>query len=175
MNWPHGPSHWLFERGSYMVTAGTYLKRPHLNSPMRLDFFLQSLFARAGEFGWDLRAWSVLANHYHFIAASPRNPKSLRKFVSKLHMQTAKQLNRWDNAPGRKVWFQYWESHITFERSYLARLSYVHYNPVRHGIAPVAENYKWCSAAWFLRNASPAFAESVKNFKTDRLKLPDDF
>lgn len=123
MNWPHGPAHWLFEPGLYMITTGTYKKLPHLSSPERLDFFQAALFRYASEFGWDLRAWAVLSNHYHFIAASPSDPATLRKFLGKLHGQTAKQLNRWDKADGRKVWFQFWDSHITFERSYLARLN----------------------------------------------------
>ena len=117
----------------------------------------------------------MLANHYHFVAVSPPDPASLRKFLGKLHMQTAKQLNLWDNAPGRKVWFQFWDSRITFEKSYLARLHYVHYNPALHGVVPLAENYKWCSASWFARNASPALVATVKSFKTDRLTVPDDF
>jgi anthranilate synthase component 1 len=41
--------------------------------------------------------------------------------------------------------------------------------------APLAENYKWCSASWFARNASPALMATVKSFKTDRLTVPDDF
>jgi putative transposase len=145
-----------------------------LNSTERLDFFLESLFDRANEFDWNLRAWAVLPNHYHFVATSLQ-PATLRKFLGKLHMQTAKQLNLWDNTPGRKVWFQFWESHITFERSYLARLNYVHHNPTRHGIVPFAQNYKWCSASWFERNASPAFVNTVKSFKIDRVQVPDDF
>jgi putative transposase len=74
MNWPHAPTHWLFEPGLYMVRAGTHQKLPHLNTPERLDFFLESLFTHAAEFGWELRAWAVLANHYHFVAASPPDP-----------------------------------------------------------------------------------------------------
>jgi len=175
MNWPHAPEHWLFEPGVYIVTAGTYHKLPYLSSPSRLDFFLESLFDRASEFGWKLHAWAVLANHYHFVAASPSDPGTLPKLLGKLHMQTAKQLNLWDNTPGRKVWFQFWDSHITFERSYLARLNYVHQNPVRHGLIPLAENYRWCSAAWFAGNASPVFVKTVKSFKTERLEVPDDF
>ncbi len=174
MNWPHGPTHWLFEPGTYIVTAGTYQKLPHLHSPQRRDFFLKSLFDYAIEFQWNLRAWAVLANHYHFVAASSE-PAKLRKFLGKLHMKTAKQLNLWDNTPGRKVRFQFWESHITFERAYLARLNYVHYNPAKHGVTPLAENYRWCSASWFIQNASLAFVNTVKNFKTDRVNVPDDF
>jgi putative transposase len=93
MNWPHGPAHWLFETGLYIITAGTYRKLPHLDSPARLDFFQNSLFQYATEFGWDLRAWAVLANHYHFVAASPTEARTLRKFLGKLHMKTARKLN----------------------------------------------------------------------------------
>ena len=135
-----------------MITAGTYHKLPHLHSPLRLDFFLGSLFDFAEEFEWNLRAWAVLPSHYHFVAASSR-PANLRKFLGKLHMKTAEQLNVWDNTPKRKVWFQFWDSHITFERSYLARLHYIHCNPAKHGVVNLAENYKWCSASWFSRNA----------------------
>jgi putative transposase len=142
MNWPHAPEHWLFESGIYMVTAGTYQKQPHLKSPERLDFFLGSLFAYAAEFKWSLRAWAILSNHYHFLAASPPDPATLRKFIGKLHMKTAQELNRQDSTPGRKVWFQFWDSHITFERSYLARLHYIHANTALHGVATLAENYK---------------------------------
>jgi putative transposase len=175
MNWPHAPTHWLLEPGIYMVTAGTYRKLPHLQSSERMDFFLESLFRFADEFGWSLRAWAVLANHYHFIAASPPDSASLPRFRGKLHMKTAQEWNRQDAAPGRKVWFQFWDSRISFERSYLARLHYVHYNPARHGVIPLAENYTWCSAAWFARSAPPAFVATVRNIKTDRLDVPDDF
>ena len=90
-------------------------------------------------------------------------------------MTTAKQLNDWDATPGRQVWFQYWDGHITFEKSYLARLNYVHNNPVRHGVVQFAENYRWCSASWFIQNASPALVATVKGFKTEKLDIPDDF
>ena len=175
MNWPHAPKHWLFEPGIYMVTTGTYDKRPHLNTPDRRDFFNESLFAYAEEFGWSLKAWAILANHYHFIAASPTNPNNLGKFLGKLHMKTAQTLNEEDASPRRKVWFQYWDSHITFEKSYLARLHYVHCNPAKHGVIDYAENYRWCSASWFARNATPAFVQTVKSFKTDQLDIPGDY
>ena len=175
MNWPHGPAHWLFEPGLYMITTGTYKRLPHLSSPERLDFFQDSLFRYASEFGWNLRAWAVLSNHYHFIAASPADAATLRKFLGKVHGQTARQLNLWDKTDGRKVWFQFWDSHITFERSYLARLKYVHHNPALHAVVPVAENYKWCSAAWFAETAPVAFINTVNSFKVDQLKVPDDF
>ena len=90
-------------------------------------------------------------------------------------MKLAKEINSTDGTPGRKVWYQYWDSYITFERSFLARLNYVHNNPVHHGLVAEASSYRWCSAAWFEREANPAFVKSVKEFKTERLNIPDDF
>jgi putative transposase len=172
---PHASPHWLFGQGLYMVTAGTYQKLLHLDTPERRDFFLEALFARAAEFGWGLQAWAVLSNHYHFIATSPEDPATLKNFLGKLHMTTAKQLNEWDNAPGRKVWYQFWDSHITFERSYLARLNYVHHNPAHHGATDNASEYRWCSAKWFSEHAPPELVDSVAGCKTDRLEVADDF
>jgi len=106
MNWPHGPAHWLFEPGLYMITARTYQKLPHLHSAMRLDFFVGSLFDYATDFEWNLRAWAVLSNHYHFVGASSK-PATLQKFLGKLHMKTVKQLNLWDNTPSRKCGFNF--------------------------------------------------------------------
>lgn len=169
----HAPPHWLFEQGIYMVTAGTFKKLPHWSTPERRDFLLDSLFARAAEFGWQLQAWAVLPNHYHFVAKSPEDAGTLSRFLSKLHMTTAKQLNEWDGTPGRKVWYQYWDSCITFERAYLARLNYVHHNPAHHGLTDDARDYRWCSAKWFSEHASTEFRASVEACKT--IEVADDF
>ena len=42
-----------------------------------------------------------------------------------------------------------WDRELTFEKSYLARLNYVHHNPVHHKLVPVTGEYAWCSARWF--------------------------
>ncbi len=80
-----------------------------------------------------------------------------------------------DRQPGRKVWFQYFDSHITFTNSYLPRLKYVHHNPVHHGLAARAENYPWCAAAWVALIARPAFRTTVEGFQTDTLAVMDAF
>jgi len=39
----------------------------------------------------------------------------------------------------------------------------------------VANQYPWCSAAWFERVASPAQVKTIYSFKTDQVKVEDDF
>ena len=158
-----------------MVTAGTLHKARLIRTAAHLDLVQDHLFATAEEFGWRLEAWAILANHYHFVARSPEEAETLPKLVRKLHACSARDLNRVDETPGRKGWFQYWDSHLTFEKSYLARLHYVHENPVHHRVAAVATAYRWCSAAWFENNASPAFRAAVGSMPIDRVNVADDF
>jgi putative transposase len=160
--------------GTYMVTCGTYRKEHFLHSPERLDLMLSHLFREAEAFGWQLQAWAIFPNHYHFVGAS-EDSRSLREFLKRLHSGTSLQLNRMDASPGRRVWYNYWESAITYETSYFARLNYVHNNPVKHGIVPVANQYRWCSADWFERESSAAQVAKIYRFKTERLNVEDDF
>jgi putative transposase len=132
----------------------------------------------AQEFGWQLEAWAVFSNHYHFVAHSPAaedDAASLPRRLGFLHERTAKWLNRLDVAPGRQVWFNFRETRLTYEKSYLARLNYVHQNAVKHRLVPVANQYPWCSAAWFERTARPAQVKTVYGFKTDQLKIYDEY
>lgn len=157
-----------------MVTAGTYQKHGYFNNPFLLTRLTNLLLNLAESHSWILQAWAIFPNHYHFIAESQK-PETLRRLVRELHSLSALELNRQQNSLGRKVWFQYWESRLTFHRSFLARLNYVHQNPVRHSFVRKANQYKWCSAGWFERKAAPAFLKTVASFPIDRLDIPDDF
>jgi putative transposase len=123
------------------VTAGTYQKQSYFNSQALLTGLTNLLLNLAEAHGWTLQAWAVFPNHYHFIAES-KKPETLRCLIRELHSRSALEVNRQQNVPGRKVWFQYWESKITFHRSYLARLNYVHQNPVRHKLVRRASMYR---------------------------------
>ena len=158
-----------------MVTAGTYQKRPLFCCARRLSYLSETLLNLSPRYGWKLEAWAVFPNHYHFVATSPENAKNLSRLISHLHTITAKEINAQDLAPSRKVWFQYWDSHITYLRSYLARLNYVHCNAVRHGLVRQPADYAWCSAGWFEREAERPFYRTVMEFPSDKIEVMDDF
>ncbi len=173
--WHHAPLHVLVERGLYMVTAGTLAKAPHFRGKERLSVLRDELLACAEEFGWCLHAWALFPNHYHFVAQSPEDPTTLRRFLGKLHMRTAKAVNVLDECQGRKVWFQFWDTRLSYERSYLARLHYVHHNPVHHGVVSSATDYPWCSAARFEADAPLSLQRTVAAMPIDRVEVLDDF
>lgn len=174
-DWPHSPVHRLSTAGTFMVTAGTYQKVPFFGAPGLLDLLCDTLFATAAHNSWQLQAWAVFPNHYHFIGISPPNTDSLRKFIRFFHSSTATELNKRDGTPARRVWYEYWESQITFQKAYLARLSYVLHNAVRHGLVRVPSEYPWCSAGWFERKAARAFYRTVMSYPFARVKVQDDY
>jgi putative transposase len=176
--WPHAPTHQLNDRGTYFVTASTYDKQHHFAGTRRLRVLHRGLLSLTQEFGWRLEAWAVFSNHYHFVAHSPAesdDASSLSAMLRTLHVKTAEWINKLDTTAGRQAWFNFWDTKLTHQRSYLARLNYVHQNAVKHKLVPVACQYPWCSASWFERTASASMVRSIYRFKTDRVSVSDDF
>jgi putative transposase len=176
--WPHAPTHQLAVRGTYIVTGSTYKKAHFFRGAKRLRVLNRGLLTVAGQFGWQLEAWAVFSNHYHFVAHSPRDAldaSGLSAMLSVLHVKTSTWFNNLDNQSGRQVWINFWDARIKHQKSLLARLNYVHQNAVKHGLVPLAWQYPWCSAAWFERTASPAMVKAIYRFKTDKISVADEF
>src|SRR2546426_5598064 len=100
--WPHAPIHRLDQTGAYIVTAATYQKVHYFRSVALVDFLQENLVTLAKQYDWQLQAWAIFSNHYHFVALSPLNPSSLRGMISHLHSISAQEANQQDNAAGRK-------------------------------------------------------------------------
>ena len=176
--WPHAPTHQLGSAGTYFVTAGTYTKQHYFCGSERLAVLHRGLLTVAARFGWRLEAWAVFSNHYHFVAQSPEgepDASTLAPMLKSLHVKLAGWVNRLDGTPGRQVWFNYRETKLTYQRSYLARLNYVHQNAVKHGLVRVATRYPWCSARWLERECSPSIVKSLSRFDPEKVKVPDEF
>jgi len=175
IDWPHAPVHRFESDGIYIVTAATLHKALLFGDPKKLTLLQHALLSLAKQYQWQLEAWAVFPNHYHFVARRSSESASLKTMLTHLHADSARKLNRLDGRSGRRVWFNFWDTKLTNPRSYLARLNYVHQNPVKHGLVAMANQYRWCSAAWFERTVSPATVKTIYSFKTDKLKIYDDF
>ena len=171
----HNPPHYFVPNAMYIVTGAILHNQHLLTENKRKDFVLQTLFERAKLLKWNLQAWAVLNNHYHFIGEAPESALTLEKLIQQLHSIVAIEINRWDNTPGRQVWFNYWDSCLSYKKSYLARLHYVHMNPVKHGLTEKAIDYPFCSFRWFVEQGDPTLKQQVFAQPIDRVKIFDDF
>ncbi len=169
------PPHWFVSNAIYIVTGATLYKKPLLDSDSKRINFCETLIERAGILGWSLEAWFVMSNHYHFIARSPENALSLKALIQGVHSINAKFIDRIDEMPGRRVWYNYWDTCIMTEESYYARLNYVILNPVKHELVQSPEDYPFSSYRCFLENAEPDFQKLVLSQSFDDVQIMDDF
>ena len=173
-NYPHRPPHRFSEKGTYIVTCGTFHKEHFFNNDELLTHLTTTLLDFATEYQWTLQAWAVMSNHYHFVAES-ESPSNLPNFIRRLHAVTALKANRFDNTQGRKVWWNYWESEIESHDDWLARVHYVNQNPVKHGVVAHAVNYPYCSASWLEMKASREFIKTLDCFDIGEIDVMDDY
>ena len=175
VRWHHAPLHVFVPGTVYMVTAGTLNKEHVFRGPERLTLLQDCLRLALEAYRWELRAWAVFSNHYHFVGRAPEGKCELGLLIKRIHSDASRGVNKLDGIQGRKVWHQYWDKCLTFEKSYLPRLKYVINNAVHHGLTAVAASYPFCSAAWFEQSSEAAFRKKVESFGCDRLNEPDTF
>lgn len=173
--YPHNPPHYFVSNAMYMVTGAILHNQPILNEDRKKQLILDILLDRSKYLGWHLEAWAILNNHYHFISKAPDNAGTLSKLIRQVHSVTAIELNRLDHTPGRQVWYNYWDTCLTYEKSFLARIHYVHVNPVKHALVENPIDYPFCSYRWFIEQGSEELKKQVFNQPIDRHKIFDDF
>lgn len=173
--WPHSPPHEICGPGAYMLTAGTLAKEHFFHDQRRRDMLQQILIGALEDKGWKIAAWAVFSNHYHIVGETPETGLGLTELTKAIHIESATEANRLDGTPGRTVWYRCFDTKLTFQKSYLARLAYVHRNAVHHGLVREPEEYPWCSAGWFRLHAPRPFYETVLSFRTDRVNVYDPF
>jgi putative transposase len=174
MDLPHAPLHLFGEAGIYFVTGATLHKNHFFRDAESLDSFQEILFDEAKQHQCWLQSWSLFSNHYHLVASADRG-EAIRSMCERFHVETARLANDRDGVRGRKVWFQFRDTQLTFQRSWLARLKYTNENAVHHGLVADAANYRWCSASWFAATARASFVETVGSLTIDRVNVYDEF
>ncbi|MDX1437163.1 MAG: hypothetical protein R3335_10155 [Anaerolineales bacterium] len=150
----HAPPH-LFEAGAiYMITARIYRGLPIMKNAARKEDWISAFLTAADIYRWRTIAWVVLDNHYHGLLQAPEDgAESLPAFVASFHKFNARRWNVEDNTPGRRVWCNYWDTCIWSPRGFYIRLNYIFNNPVKHGLAQTAEEYRFSSFNWAGENS----------------------
>jgi putative transposase len=175
MSWHHAPRHSTDGGGTFLITAST-LNRMHIyRSRASLDALVNQFLGRLDEARWSIGAWIVFSNHYHVVADVPGDAEPVADTIRDLHSKLSSAANAADATPGRQVWFQYWDTELTYPRSVLARSAYVWHNPVHHRLVRVAEEYPWCSAGAERQHTGRFSKATLRSFRPDKIRILDDF
>jgi len=167
-SWPwQSPPHFDDGEHVYLLTAACFEHQPFMVSDERRDEWLAAARACVCECGGDLRGWVVLPNHYHLVAKV--DLAAFTKKSARLHNGKSTQWNREDQTPGRKVWHQFSDRRIRNDSRYFASLTYVHVNPVHHGLSERSDPWRWSSLAHYRQEVGDAtLGEWTREYPIER-------
>lgn len=69
----------------------------------------------------------------------------------------------------------YWDTCLTYKKSYYARIHYVWFNPVKHGYVDKSEKWEFGSYFFRMNEDKGVVKEIIKNYPIDKIKVRDDF
>ena len=173
----HNPPHLFRSNAKYFITGATYEKKYFLITNKAKARVFKSLYKGFNSLGWTLEDWVILHNHYHLMANAPENAETLSAIIRDIHKFTAMWLKK--NIPKtksvEKIWWNYWDTCITYEKSYFARLNYIWFNPVKHKLVEKAEDWKFGSYYYRYRKEKEYLKKLKKKYPFDKVKVKDDF
>jgi putative transposase len=138
--------------GTFFFTLSTCDRQPLLTRPGALDTLRASLDEVRSTQPFILRAWVVLPDHLHFIWSLPGGDGDYASRWARLKAGFTRRLLA--NTPGAaegghslpRVWqrrLRAWP--IADPEEFSAHLDYLHYNPVKHGVAASAGAWRFSS------------------------------
>ena len=172
----HNPPHLFKGYSKYFITVATYRRKDILKPDIIKLKLLEEIENNFQKYNWGIDDWVILDNHYHLMSQAPKNSQELPFIFRDIHRQTShfiKKINK--KKTGEKCFHNYWDTCITFQNSYFARLNYIFYNPVKHGYVKDAKDYKWGSYYYRYKYQKDYLLTLRKTYKWDMISVPDSF
>ena len=200
----HNPPHLFRSNAKYFITGATCEHVHYMESDEAKDIFLNYLFKSFEHYNWKIEDWVVLDNHYHLMANAPENAETLAQVINNVHrfsssgiksllesLESLECINCVDAVPTqsehkaaptqsehsttKKMFHNYWDTCITYENSYYARLHYLWYNPVKHGYVKHQLEWKYSSFYYRHQDEKEYLDKIMKLYPCDKVKVFDDF
>ena len=171
--YPHNPPHLFRKDSKYFITAATYKKIHFFQTDQSKQILLESILKTFSKFNWIIEDWVILDNHYHLMVDVKNNPNDLSRIIRNIHRFTAIEIRKIDSFAKQadKIWYNYWDTCITYENSYNTRINYIWFNPVKHDYVDDPKDWKFGSYYYRARKEIDTLNEIVKKYPCDKLEL----
>lgn len=148
-----------YEGAWYHVMARGNRRDPIFQTEKDCEMMLETLGEACGKSGWEVHAWVLMGNHFHFVIHTPQANlvEGMRWFMNTYTRRHNSRNRLWGRVFGDRYKALLIEApEHSGEGDYLRSLLwYVHLNPVRAGLVRRDENgcwkwsdYRWNSLVW---------------------------
>jgi len=151
-----------YEVNAYFFTVVTFNRLP-LFATDRVVNLLQESWGIVGErFPFTTLAYCILPNHIHTIWTLPENDQNYsirwkgiksqftKRYLAKIgpgEIRSSSRINRGEAA----IWQRrFWEHAIKNSEDLARHIDYIHFNPMKHGLAAEPGEWRWSSFSRFV-------------------------
>ncbi|WP_295587129.1 transposase [uncultured Lamprocystis sp.] len=133
--------------GAYFFTVVTHNRRPIFTTDNRVDILRDALRKVKVSHPFDIDAIVVLPEHLHCIWRLPSGDIDFSSRWREIKKAASRQIDPTTNRRNeRMVWQRrFWEHAIRNEEDWRKHVDYIHYNPVKHGLAKRPGDWRWSS------------------------------
>jgi putative transposase len=150
--------------GTFFFTLVAYQRRPLFSDSGNVQKLRESMRQVREERPFDLMAAVILPDHLHFIMTLPTGDADYSRRLGQIKARFTRMLtdrtqsNSNLRSSSRKrhresdVWQRrFWEHAIRDETDFQRHFDYIHYNPVRHGLAQCPHQWQYSTFAHWVR------------------------
>ena len=150
--------------GTFFFTVVTFGRQPILINPRSIEILHEVWQYTNQRFPFETVAICLLPEHIHTIWTLPEGDadfstrwREIKRLFTKKYLQKT-DVENYTNDPRIKrgeavVWQRrFWEHTIRDEQDLKCHVEYIHFNPVKHGLAAKTADWKWSSFHNFVRN-----------------------
>ena len=150
--------------GTYFFTVVTYRRHPVFHQEPAIRLLEQSFSLVGAEYPFILEAMVILPDHLHCIWTLPDGDADFSGRWRRIKARFSRKYVRSGHPPlpvsmqkkGEKAIWQrrFWEHTIRDEEEFCRYCDYIHYNPVKHGLAASPIEWSHSSFRRFVENGS---------------------
>lgn len=98
--------------------------------------------------GFLLCGYVLMPDHWHGLLW-PHYPLTISRLVQDIKYVSSRRVNRQRGSAGQLWQHQFWDRFVRHAKEFGQRLDYMHFNPVRRGLAAKPEQWRWSSCQNF--------------------------
>ncbi len=148
------------------------LPRRRILSPAEFATLAEVMAERRAEHKFLLTAWVFLPDHWHAIFYPP-HPLTVSRVMEAVKDGATKRINRSRREVGRLWQPRFFDRALRTMREYSEKVQYIHFNPVRAGLASRPEDWPWSSVHDY-RGSVNQVSMTGGGLSVDRIHLPAD-
>jgi putative transposase len=147
--------------GTFFFTVVTHDRFPLFQQESTVNLLRACFRQSMAIHPFSINAWVILPNHLHIIWTLPENDSDFSVRWKKIKASFSRQYRGPvpDNVSqsmlkkGEKGFWQrrFWEHTILDEADYENHCDYIHFNPVKHGLAATPSDWKYSSFSEFVK------------------------